>query len=69
MLLGPERGLLLDPIASEVVALCDGDRSQEEIVRVLADRYAAAGPERIAGDVASLLDALRRLRMLDGGAR
>lgn len=69
MLLGPERGLLLDPIASEVVALCDGARTLDEIVALLAGRYPAADPSRIAGDVAGLVDALCRRRLLDGASR
>lgn len=65
MLLGPERGLFLDPVAAEVVGLCDGERSLEEIVAALAGRYPATDRERILTDVIALVDALCRRRLLE----
>lgn len=39
LLLSPERGLALNPTATEVVLLCDGTRSASEIVRVCVEKY------------------------------
>lgn len=64
MLLYPERGLVLNDSAAEIVKLCDGTRSVEEIVRVLAD--ASKAPiARIATDVEALLARLDEKRLVE----
>jgi pyrroloquinoline quinone biosynthesis protein D len=57
MILAPERVLMPDAIALEVLQLCDGRRSVAAIAEALAGQYAAP-PERILGDVTSLLQDL-----------
>jgi pyrroloquinoline quinone biosynthesis protein E len=58
VLLSPERGLRLSETAAAVVALCDGARTEVQIVEQLAARY-GADRGRIETDVASLLEDLR----------
>jgi pyrroloquinoline quinone biosynthesis protein D len=57
MILAPERVLMPDAIALEVLQLCDGQRSVAAIAEALAAQYAAS-QERILGDVTSLLQDL-----------
>jgi pyrroloquinoline quinone biosynthesis protein D len=57
LLLVPERVLVPDETALEVLGLADGARTIEEIVAALAAKYAAA-PELIRGDVLTLLQDL-----------
>jgi pyrroloquinoline quinone biosynthesis protein D len=39
LLLVPEGAVRLNPTAAEVLGLCDGERSLDDIVRALSDRY------------------------------
>ena len=55
LLLVPEGAVRLNPTAAEVLALCDGERSLDDIVDVIADRYDNAD---VGGDVRELLDAM-----------
>ena len=55
MLLIPEGAVLLNPTAAEVLALCDGERSLDEIASTLSARYEGAG---IHDDVRELVEAL-----------
>lgn len=57
VLLVPERVMAPDPIAVEILKLCDSDRSVADIVDNLAERYAAPR-EEIAGDVIAMLQDL-----------
>jgi pyrroloquinoline quinone biosynthesis protein D len=57
LLLVPERVLVPDETALEVLGLADGARTIEEIVAVLAAKYAAP-PELIQADVLTLLQDL-----------
>ena len=59
LLLAPERGLLLDDIASQVVKLCDGSRTVEQIVEVLCATY-NADARAVASDLESFLTELAR---------
>jgi pyrroloquinoline quinone biosynthesis protein D len=45
MLLYPERGLVLNATAADVLQLCTGERSVQNIVEELAERY---GQEALA---------------------
>jgi pyrroloquinoline quinone biosynthesis protein D len=56
-LLVPEGVVRLNPTAAEVLELCDGERSLEEIVGVLATRYGGAD---VRDDVRGLVDAMAR---------
>jgi pyrroloquinoline quinone biosynthesis protein D len=55
LLLVPEGAVRLNPTAAEVLELCDGERSLDEIVRALSERYAGAD---LRDDVLALVDAM-----------
>jgi pyrroloquinoline quinone biosynthesis protein D len=57
VILAPERVLAPDEIAVEVLQLCDGVRNVEQIVDLLAQKY-AADREAIATDVVAMLQDL-----------
>jgi pyrroloquinoline quinone biosynthesis protein D len=57
LLLAPERVLTPDPIAVEVLQLCDGIRSVADVAEALAARYDAP-TEQIAADVIAMLQDL-----------
>lgn len=58
IILAPERVFELDPIAHEVVALCDGERTLSQIVDVLAEKFDQAPRDVIANDVTGMLQGL-----------
>ena len=64
VLLAPERIVKVNPIAVEILKLCDGFRSLSEIVADLAARF-NADPVRIATDVRALLASLAEKRMAE----
>lgn len=55
VLLIPEGAVRLNPTAAEVLELCDGERSFEEIVVVLTERYDGAD---LRDDVRGLVDGM-----------
>ena len=57
VILAPERVLAPDEIAVEVLQLCDGVRSVEEMIDQLAEKYAAER-NAIATDVIAMLQDL-----------
>jgi pyrroloquinoline quinone biosynthesis protein D len=57
VVMAPERMIVPDEIALEVLRLIDGARSHDAIVEALAEKFAAPR-EEIASDVAELLDDL-----------
>jgi pyrroloquinoline quinone biosynthesis protein D len=66
LLLVPEGAVRLNPSAAEVLELCDGERSLQDIVDVLAARYAGAD---VSEDVRELVDAMaQRGLLVDAGA-
>jgi pyrroloquinoline quinone biosynthesis protein D len=54
-LLIPEGVVRLNPTAAEVLELCDGERSVDEVVGALSDRYGGAD---VGDDVRELIDAM-----------
>jgi pyrroloquinoline quinone biosynthesis protein D len=65
LLLVPEGAVRLNPSAAEVLELCDGQRSVDEIVDVLTARYDGAD---IADDVRELVDGMAgRGLLIDAG--
>jgi len=58
VLLAPERVLVLDAIAAEVLVLCDGTAEIGAIADELARRHAAPR-EEVLGDVLEMLQGLR----------
>ncbi len=55
LLLVPEGAVRLNPTAAEVLGLCDGERSLDDIVGVLSARYEGA---ELGDDVRELVDAM-----------
>jgi coenzyme PQQ biosynthesis protein PqqD len=55
LLLIPEGVVLLNPTAAEVLELCDGERSLDDIVGALSERYDGAD---LRDDVQELVDAM-----------
>ena len=66
LLLAPERVIVLDAIAAEIVRRCDGLVSVDALVAALAKEFDAP-PERIAEDVAKLLSALAEKGLVELG--
>jgi pyrroloquinoline quinone biosynthesis protein D len=64
VLLAPERVVKLNPIAVEILKLCDGSRTLSEIVADLAARFNAP-VERVGADVRALLASLAEKRMAE----
>jgi len=64
VLLIPEGAVRLNPTAAEVLELCDGERSLEDIVGALSARYEGAD---LRDDVVQLVDAMaQRGLVVDG---
>jgi pyrroloquinoline quinone biosynthesis protein D len=61
LLLVPEGAVRLNPSAAEVLELCDGERSVDDIVAVLAGRYDGAD---VTADVHGLIDAMAQKGLL-----
>jgi pyrroloquinoline quinone biosynthesis protein D len=55
VLLVPEGAVRLNPTAAEVLGLCDGERSLDDIVGVLSTHYEGAD---LRADVHELVDAM-----------
>ena len=55
VLLIPEGAVRLNPTAADVLGLCDGERSLDDIVGALSARYAGAD---VRDDVLELVDAM-----------
>ena len=58
VMLYPEGVILLTEQAAEVLALCDGARTLDDLTRELTTRYPDADAETIATDVRDLLERL-----------
>jgi pyrroloquinoline quinone biosynthesis protein D len=57
VLQAPEKVVMADTTAAEVLRLVDGRRSLDQLVAVLAERYVVA-PDALRQDVVTLLDEL-----------
>lgn len=55
VLLFPEGALVLNETALEVLELCDGERTLDDIAQVLSERYEGAD---VKDDVSELLDGI-----------
>jgi coenzyme PQQ biosynthesis protein PqqD len=58
MLLYPERGLVLNPTAADVVQLCTGEHTVSAIIQQLTQKYAPAAPENVEREILALLERL-----------
>ena len=64
VLLAPERIVKVNPIAVEILKLCDGSGTLAEIVAGLSARFNAPA-ERVGADVRALLASLAEKRMVE----
>lgn len=64
VLLGPERALLLDPIAHAILSRVDGAASEAEIVADLAAAFGAPAAQ-VGPDVSAFLADLAEKRLVD----
>ena len=65
LLLIPEGAVRLNPTAAQVLELCDGERSLDDIVGALSARYESAA---VRDDVVELVDAMaERGLVVDAG--
>jgi pyrroloquinoline quinone biosynthesis protein D len=65
LLLVPEGAVRLNPTAAEVLGLCDGVRSLEDIIGVMTERYHGSD---VSDDVRELVDAMTQRGLLVDGA-
>jgi len=65
VLLYPEGAILLNDTAAEILSLCDGTRTVDDIVRTLSDKYAAD----VSADVHEYLAQLSDRELLRNAAR
>ena len=65
VVLYPEGMIRIQGTGQNVLELCDGERTVQQIVEALAQKYGAADPARIMDDVGSFLEALQKKRIVD----
>lgn len=65
MVLYPEGMIRVQGTGLHILELCDGQRTIEEIVAALREKYGAGDPEKINEDVAGFLETLQRKRIVD----
>ena len=64
-LLMPERALRLNGPSLEIVQLCDGKHTVQQIAEKLQALYAKAEPQRITDDLLGYLELLHKERAVD----
>jgi pyrroloquinoline quinone biosynthesis protein D len=65
MLVFPEAALLLNETAAEILKLCDGERTVEEIVATLAHQFVGTDRTLMAEEVMDLLTRIRTRGLLE----
>ena len=66
MLLWPERGMVLNPTAAEIVKLCTGEHTVTGIVERLAEKYTTAPGEALERQVLDFLAAMADRGLMQG---
>jgi coenzyme PQQ biosynthesis protein PqqD len=66
MLLWPEKGMVLNPTAADIVQLCTGDHTVGAIVARLAEKYTTETHDGIERQVTDFLNALADRGLMDG---
>ncbi len=66
MLLYPEKGLVLNPTAADIVRLCTGDNTVSAIVDRLAEKYVTATREALERQVMDFLHAMADRGLMQG---
>jgi pyrroloquinoline quinone biosynthesis protein D len=65
VVLFPEGMIRVQGSGRNILELCDGQRTFQEIVTSLAAQYNAADPQKITEDASNFLEALQRKRIVD----
>ena len=65
MVLFPEGMIRVEGTGKDILELCDGNRTLEQIVATLVERYSSANQHKVRGDVPDFLEALHRKRIID----
>jgi len=65
VVLYPEGMIRIQGTGQHILELCDGQRTVQQIVEVLGQKYGAADPAKILNDVGSFLEALQKKRIVD----
>ena len=65
VVLYPEGMIRVQGTGQNILELCDGQRTLQQIVAELSEKYGAADPPKIMGDVCSFLEALHNKRIVD----
>lgn len=65
VVLFPEGMIRVQGTGQNILELCDGQRTVQDIVATLSERYGTADPVKITEDVSNFLEALRRKRIVD----
>jgi pyrroloquinoline quinone biosynthesis protein D len=65
VVLFPEGMIRVQGTGQNILELCDGQRTVQEIVTALSATYSGADPVKIREDVGSFLEALQRKRVVD----
>jgi coenzyme PQQ biosynthesis protein PqqD len=66
MLLYPEKGLVLNPTAADIVRLCTGENTVGTIVDRLVEKYPTESREALEGQVVAFLGAMADRGLMDG---
>ena len=61
----PEGAIRLKGSGAEIVALCDGNRTVEEILAALKIKYPSSSLDQLESETLEFLKALREKRVLD----
>jgi len=65
VVLFPEGMIRVQGTGQDILELCDGQRTVQEIVAALLERYHGADPVKIREDVSRFLEALQQKRIVD----
>jgi coenzyme PQQ biosynthesis protein PqqD len=68
MLLWPEKGMVLNPTAADIVKLCTGEHTVTGIVERLAEKYTTAPREALERQVMDFLTAMAHRGLMQGEA-
>ena len=68
LLLSPERGLLLNATAAEILKLCTGEHTLAQIAERLAAGFPERTPADLAGEVAAFVDRIAARGLLEEAA-
>jgi pyrroloquinoline quinone biosynthesis protein D len=65
VVLFPEGMIRVQGTGQNILELCDGQRTVQEIVTTLAEKFSGGDPAKIREDVGSFLEALQQKRIVD----